>query len=306
MRAPTKTAGVASTGPFRILRWSGAVRVVNRMSLYFILAAGAVAFGFPFFWLVATSLKPESEVFQFPPTFIPSSVQWSNYSDAIGNFPLLQGLRNTFTIIALVEVGRLLSVTLAAYAFARFEFPLRGALFVIVLATMMLPYHITLIPQYLIFRDLGWLNSFKPLTVPAFFGAGGAFFIFLLRQFFLTLPKEYDDAAAIDGCGPFRRLWYVILPLSKAPLGVVAIFTFMAEWNDFFGPLIYLTDPDKYTLALSFQTWQAQAEGAVGVEPLPFNQIMAMATLITLVPVVMFFFTQRYFIQGVVLSGLKE
>jgi ABC-type glycerol-3-phosphate transport system permease component len=177
-------------------------------------------------------------------------------------------------------------------------------LFVLVLSTMMLPYHVTLIPQFLFFRQLGWLNSFLPLTVPAFFG-GGAFNIFLLRQYFLGIPREYDDAAEIDGCSPLGTYWRIILPMSKPALGAVAIFTFMGQWNDYFAPLIYLNTADKFTLALAFKEWELTQQSGLGYKPHPYNQIMAMATLITLIPMVVFFFTQRYFIQGVVMSGIK-
>jgi ABC-type glycerol-3-phosphate transport system permease component len=229
---------------------------------------------------------------------------FSNYPQALANFPFLQTGLNTMIIVLGVEIGRLLSASLAAYAFARVRIPWRRAFFILVLSTMMLPYHVTLIPQYILFRDLGWLNSFKPLIVPSFFG-GGAFFIFLLRQFFMTIPKEYDDAARIDGCGTLGIYWRIILPLSKPALGTVAIFTFMGEWNDFFAPLIYLNTPDKWTLALAIKTWELTQQSGLGYKPQPYNHIMAIATLITLVPMVMFFFTQRYFVQGVVVSGIK-
>lgn len=279
-------------------------RLLTQIPLYLVVLVGAVIFAFPLVWLVGTSLKPESDVFLFPPNLIPHQFIWSNYPEALLLFPFVQGFTNTMIIVTGVEVGRLLSATLAAFAFARVRFPFRNVLFVLVLSTMLLPYHVTLIPQFLIFRDIGWLNSFLPLTVPAFFG-GGAFYIFLLRQFFLGIPKEYDDAAEIDGCTPLGTYWRIILPLSKPALGAVAIFTFMGEWNDYFGPLIYLNRPENYTLALSFKIWELTQQSGLGYKPQPYNRIMAVATLITLIPMVVFFLTQRYFIQGVVVSGLK-
>lgn len=272
--------------------------------LYLILLVGAVAFAFPLFWLVGTSLKPERDVFLFPPNLIPHPLQLNNYPEALALFPFLTGLRNTLTIVIGVAVGRLFSASLAAYVFARLRFPFRTPLFLLVLSTMMLPYHVTLIPQFLIFRNIGWLNTFLPLIVPSFFG-GGAYYIFLLRQFFLGIPKEYDDAAAIDGCSPLGIFWRVTLPLSKPALGAVTIFTFMEQWNDYFGPLIYLNEVKYYTLALSFKMWQLTQQSGLGYKPQPFNRIMAIATLITLPPMIIFFFTQRYFIQGIVISGLK-
>jgi ABC-type glycerol-3-phosphate transport system permease component len=277
--------------------------LLPQILLYLVLVAGAVAFAFPLAWLVGTSVKPESEVFLFPPNLLPHTIQLDTYPQALALFPFVNGLKNTLTIVIGVEVGRLLSATLAAYVFARLRFPGRTPLFLLVLSTMMLPYHVTLIPQFLIFRNLGWLNTFYPLTVPAFFG-GGAFYIFLLRQFFLGIPAEYDDAAAIDGCSPLGVFWRIILPLSKPALGAVAIFTFMDQWNDYFGPLIYLNQEKYYTLALSFKIWQVTQQSGLGYKPQPYDRIMAIATLITLPPVIVFFFTQRYFIQGITLTGM--
>jgi ABC-type glycerol-3-phosphate transport system permease component len=297
-----KPALTADVGHIQVtVAWS---RLYAQTPLYLVVLVGAVIFAFPLVWLVGTSLKPESDVFLFPPNLIPRQLVWVNYPDALVLFPFVQGFLNTMIIVTGVEVGRLLSATLAAFAFARVRFPYRNVLFVLVLSTMLLPYHVTLIPQFLIFRDIGWLNSFLPLTVPAFFG-GGAFYIFLLRQFFLGIPKEYDDAAEIDGCTPLGTYWRIILPLSKPALGAVAIFTFIGEWNDYFGPLIYLNRPENYTLALSFKIWELTQQSGLGYKPQPYNRIMAVATLITLIPMVVFFLTQRYFIQGVVVSGLK-
>jgi ABC-type glycerol-3-phosphate transport system permease component len=277
----------------------------RRVGIYVVVLVGVVVFAFPFYWLVTTSLKPESQVLQFPPSFLPSSLKWINYPDALKNFPFLRSLGNTMIIVVGVEVGRLVCIPLAAYAFARIKFPLRGPLFIVVLSTMMLPYYVTLIPQYLIFRDLHWLNTFLPLIVPSFFGVGGGFFIFMLRQFYLSIPKEYDDAAMVDGCGRLRIFWYIILPQSKPALAALAIFTFLGEWNDYFGPLIYLTDSSKFTLALSLQLWQVTQQSGLGYKPEPYNHVMAIATLITIVPVVVFFFTQRYFLRGFVVSGVQ-
>lgn len=285
--------------------WQKGSHYIPRAAVYVTLAIGAVVFAFPFLWLVSTSLKPSNEVFLFPPTLIPSTIEWSNYPLALSRFRLLESLTNTITILALVEVGRLISVPLAAYAFASLRFPFRGPLFILVLATMMLPYQVLIIPQFLLFRNLEWLNTYLPLTVPAFLANGGlgAFTVFLLRQFFLTIPREYAEAAEIDGCGFFRIFWHIILPLSKPGLAVIGIFTFLDVWNDFFGPLIYLTDQSKYTLALNFQLFSQREQ--VSLIAQPFNLVMVIATIITIVPIVVFFVTQRYFIRGVVISGVK-
>ncbi|TAN32356.1 carbohydrate ABC transporter permease [bacterium] len=272
-----------------------------------LIVTGALLFSFPFLWMLSTSLKSSQTVFDFPPSIIPPTFHWNNYPDVLKSFPFARGLTNTLSIVVGVEIGRLLSVPLAAYAFARFQFPLRGPLFIVVLATMMMPVQALLIPQYLIFRNFGWLDTYLPLTMPSLFAGGslGAFSVFLLRQFFLSIPREYSEAAELDGCGFLRNYWHIILPMSKPALAVVAIFTFIQEWNDFFGPLIYLTSSDKFTLAVSFQAWsQVQASGP-GYTPQPFNNIMAVAALITLVPIVLFFLTQRLFIRGVVMSGMK-
>lgn len=299
-------AAVVTRGARRV-KPSDPARSVRRVLLYAVIAFGALVFSFPFVWMLSTSLKTSQNVFDFPPSIIPPSFQWINYPHVLESFPFLQGLTNTMTIVIGVEVGRLLSVPLAAYAFARFTFPLRGPLFILVLATMMMPGQALLIPQYLIFRNFGWLDTYLPLTIPSFFAGGslGAFSVFLLRQFFLSIPREYAEAAELDGCGFLRTYWHIILPLSRPALAVVAIFTFIQEWNDFFGPLIYLTSSDKFTLAVSFQAWsQVQAAGP-GYTPEPFNNIMAVAGLITVVPILVFFFTQRLFIRGVVMSGMK-
>jgi multiple sugar transport system permease protein len=279
-------------------------RRLGRTLLYATIIVGAVVFAFPFYWLVSTSLKPEQDVLRFPPDWIPSSLQFYNYPHALRQFPFLRGLINTLIVVTAVEVGRLLSVPLVAYAFARLRFPGRNILFFVVLATMMLPYYVTLIPQYLVFRDLGWLNTFLPLTVPAFFGVGSAFFIFMLRQFYLSIPREYDDAAMVDGCSRLGVFWHIILPQSKPALAAMAILTFIEQWNDYYAPLIYLSDPNKYTLALHLQVWQQRTAGG-GFIQIPYNQILAVASLITFFPVALFFCTQRYFLRGVTISGIQ-
>ncbi len=280
-------------------------RLLGRGLLYLVLTALTVLLVAPLVWMVSASFKPEGYVFEYPPRLIAEQIQWWNYVEAWNQFPFWRSLRNTMTITIGVELGRLLSASLTAYVFARLRFPGRHALFLLVLSTMMIPYHVVLIPQYLLFRNLNWLDSFRPLIVPHFFG-GGAFFIFLLRQFFMTIPRDYDDAARIDGAGAFGILWRIILPMSKPALATVAIFTFMAEWNDFLAPLIYLNSQEKYTLAIAIRQWQQVAVwGAGAYVPPTWNAIMSMSTVLTVPPVLIFFFTQRYFIQGVVISGIK-
>jgi ABC-type glycerol-3-phosphate transport system permease component len=192
---------------------------------------------------------------------------------------------------------------MAAFAFSRLRVPFREPLFVLVLATMMLPYHVTLIPQFLLFRDLGWLNSFYPLVVPSFLGTS-AYMIFLLRQFFMSIPREYDEAAEIDGCGYVGIFWRIVLPQARPALGVLAILTFLQEWNDFLAPLIYLNDRSKMTLAVGLKVWEGQLKQP-GSDIIPISHTLVISSVMTLVPMAVFFVAQRRFIQGVVISGVK-
>ena len=277
-------------------------RSSGRVGLFLAIAVISLVFLTPLIWMMGTSLKPEAQVWEYPPRLIPREFVWENYPVAARQFPFIRSLVNTMAVVVGVMVGRLATSTLVAYSFARVRFPGRDAIFVLVLSTMMIPYHAVLIPQFLLFSNLGWLNSLKPLIVPSFFG-GGAFFIFLLRQFFMTIPRDYDDAARIDGCGTFGILWQIIVPMSRPALGTVAIYTFMDTWNDFLAPLIYLRTPDKQTLAIAVQQWQRQIQ-QVGYQH-DWNHIMAICTLVALVPILVFFFAQRHFVQGVVVTGLK-
>jgi multiple sugar transport system permease protein len=252
----------------------------------------------PFLWMVSTSLKVPKQIFKFPPVWIPNPIQWQNYPDGWTkytnfNIPLMNSLIVTLTNIA----GNLFSCSLAAYGFARLRAPGKNILFMLVLGTMMVPMWVTLIPQYVLFSRLGWTNTLLPLTVPAWFG--WPFFIFLLRQFFLTLPKELDDAARIDGASTWGIFSRVLLPLTKPALATVAVFAFIGNWNNFVSPLIYLRDPEKQTLALALQRFQG-TQGNV-----QYNYMMAVA-VISLIPIiVLFFIAQRFFVQGIVMSGIK-
>lgn len=277
-------------------------RISGRVALYAVLVIGTIVFTAPLIWMVSGSFKPEGQVFEYPPRLIPRRFQPWNYADALGQFPFVAAFWNTMVVVVGVSIGRLLSASLTAYVFARLRFPLREPLFMLVLATMMIPYYAVLIPQYLLFRDLGWLDSLKPLIVPQFF-AVAPFHVFLLRQFFMTIPRDYDDAARIDGCGYVATYWRIILPMSRAAVGTVMIFTFMQQWNDFLAPLIYLNSTHKYTLAIALKSWQHSTHEFA--EYAKWNQIMAMATLISVPPVALFFFAQRYFIQGAVITGIK-
>ena len=301
----TTTRTNTGDGPFGgWLRSVSKRQLVNQVLVYILLLAVGFMLAIPFIWLISSSLKTETDAFAIPPSFIPNPVQWSNYVVGLTEFPFVRSTMNTMILVVWVMLGTVLSGSLVAYGFARVRFPGRTALFILVLSTMMIPSHVTLIPQYLLFRQLEWLDSFKPLVVPSFFG-GGAFYIFLLRQFFLTIPLDYDDAARIDGCGTFSVFWRIILPLSKPALGTMAIFTFMSQWNAFFEPLIYLNRFEAQPLAVALTTWVQTAHGSTSMHYVPWVAIMAVSTLISLPPVMVFFFAQRHFIQGVVVSGMK-
>lgn len=264
--------------------------------VYSLLIILGGVFLIPFFWMISTSVKPESQIFTFPPRWIPDPVLWSNYPHAIDAIPFWTYVWNTTSITLLTILGTILSSSLVAYSFARLRWPGRDFLFVLLLSTMMLPGQVTMIPVFLLFKELGWINTILPLVVPSFFG--NAFYIFLLRQFFLTIPSDLEDAARVDGCPRLLAFWHVILPLSKPALATVGVFTFMGSWNDFMGPLIYLSSEGKKTLALGLQgfVWEHGAEWAL---------LMAVSTLMLLPVLIIFFFAQRYFIEGITLTGIK-
>lgn len=268
-----------------------------RAFVWLVLVAGAFVMALPFVWLLSSSLKVETQIFQFPPQWIPNPVRFQNYTDALTYKPFNLYIINTLTIVVLNEIAILGSASLCAYGFARIRFPGRDFWFGIVLATMMVPYFVLMIPQFIMFSRLGWMDSFLPLTVPFFFG-GGAFNIFLLRQFFRTLPAELADAARIDGCNELGIYWRIMMPLAKPALATVAIFTFLFGWNDFLGPLLYLSSPDNFTVAIGLATFRS-------VMRTRWDLLMAASSAMILPVVLLFFFAQRYFIQGIVMTGLK-
>ncbi|HTE19673.1 MAG TPA: carbohydrate ABC transporter permease, partial [Armatimonadota bacterium] len=250
----------------------------------------------PFYWLLITSLKSDVEVFAVPPVWVPKALLWGNFVRAVEYVPFFTYLKNTLVICVLSVIGTVVSSSLVAYSFARIEWPGRNVLFLLVLATMMLPGQVTMIPVFAIFRTLGWIDTILPLVVPQFLGT--AFFIFMLRQFFMTIPLELSDAARIDGCSEWDIYRRVILPLSRPALATVGLFTFIASWNDFNGPLLYLNDERKATLSLGLQQFVSQH----GAE---WSLLMAASTLMTIPIIVIFFFAQRTFIQGITLTGIK-
>lgn len=269
-----------------------------RLFIWLMMVGIAIIMVLPFVWLVSSSLKLEQRVFQFPPQWIPNPIKVINYYEALTLKPFLNiYLKNTMIIAFLNQVAILVSASFCAYGFARLDFPGRDFWFSVVLATMMIPFFAILVPQFVIFTRLGWTDSFLPLTVPYFFG-GGAFNIFLFRQFFRTLPKELSDAARIDGCNEFAIYWRILLPLTAPALITVSIFTFLFSWNDFIGPLLYLNSPEKLTVAIGLVAFR----GAMRTR---WNLLMAASTAMTLPVIFLFFILQRYFIRGVVMTGLK-
>jgi multiple sugar transport system permease protein len=272
---------------------------IGRIAAYTVLTVGAIIMMLPFLWLISSSLKRPEEIFLFPPQWIPNPVAWNNYPDLLTQVPMALYARNTMTIVAIALPGQVITASLCAYAFSRLRWPGRDVVFAVLLGTMMLPSTVTMIPIFIIFKTLGWLNSFYPLTVPAWFG-GGAFNIFLLRQFFLTIPFELEEAARIDGAGTWRIWLKIILPLSRPALTVVTIFSFISHWNDFMGPLIYLNSTNNRTLMLGLNSLQGLEWGRDMT-----HQIMAFSAMMILPVIIIFFFAQRVFIQGIVLTGIK-
>lgn len=272
---------------------------------YSVLLVLAASFLMPFYWMVSSALKDDSQVYVIPPIWIPRPIHpnnfWDAWSGTFVNFNLLT-FNTVFKYGIPAMIGTVLSSTVVAYSFARLRWKGRDALFAVVLSTLMIPYWVTLVPLFLIFKNLGWLNTFLPLVIPRFFG--NAFFIFLLRQFFMGIPLELSDAARIDGANEFQIMWRIIVPLSKPAIVVVALFSFMDAWNDYLGPLIYVNTDTQWVLALGVEKMRS-AVYEVGNTSLAYPYLMAVSTIITLPIFIAFFFAQRSFIEGVSLTGLK-
>ena len=265
--------------------------------VYLLLLIGAFGIMLPFFWMISTSLKRPGTEFTFPIEWIPLPPRWGNYSRAWSILPFNLWLVNTVRITGLSIVGHCVSCAIVGFGFARIRFPGRDAIFLLVLATMMLPYPSIIIPLFILFKELGWINTILPLVVPTFF-ATSAFYIFLLRQFFMTLPLELDDAARVDGCSTFGIFYRICVPLIKPALGIILVFSFMHHWNDFLGPLIFLSDLDKFTLAIGLRYFQGQYR-------VEWTLLMA-SSLIVLSPcIILFFIAQKNYIKGIVITGVK-
>jgi multiple sugar transport system permease protein len=270
---------------------------IQTIFVYLFLIISSAATVLPLLWMVSTSLKSGNVIFQIPPQWIPDSLHWENYRRAITDIPFFLYLKNTVIITFFRMIAEVFVSALVAYGFARFDFPGKNIWFMILLSTIMLPGEITMIPVFIMFSKLGWINTFKPLIIPAFFG-GQAVFVFLLRQFFLTIPRELEEAALIDGATRFQIFYKIFLPLSKPALITIALFSFQGSWNDLLGPLMYLNDSNKFTLQLGL----AMFNGMTKVE---WGPLMAASLLVLLPTLILFFSLQRYFVEGISITGIK-
>ena len=272
-------------------------RLLGRVLQYALLTVAAAVMVVPFYWMVISSLKNNAEIFAQPIQWWPNPVRWENYRTAWSypGFNFLRLLWNSLYYSGLVTIGTVLSSALVGYGLALFRFPGRNALFSITIATLIIPPVVTFIPVYVMFQKMGLLGTYAPLILPAF--VGNAFWIFMMRQFFLGVPRELLDAGRMDGANEFRIFWQIMLPLVQPALIVVAVFTLLATWNDFFGPLIYLSDPDKYPLSLGLYSFRAQRSTEWAL-------LMAASVLVTLPVIALFAFGQRYFMTGIKTTGL--
>ncbi|MDN7242175.1 carbohydrate ABC transporter permease [Planococcus sp. N028] len=262
----------------------------HKILVYSVLVIFSLYFIFPFLWALITAIKSEPEVFSYPPKFIPDELLFSNFVDAWNSQPFGTYFKNSVIVTVLTTIGQLISCSLVAYGFARYDFKYKNFLFVLLLSTMMIPWDVTMIPLYMQFNMLGWINTLKPLIVPAFFGS--AYYIFLLRQFLMNIPKDLENAARIDGANEFQIFYKIFLPIMKAPLTLVAVLNIILVWNDYLGPLIYLQDKAKYTMTLGLASFQ-------GVHELQIIPIMAITLVMVIPPVLVFVFAQKYIVEGI-------
>jgi multiple sugar transport system permease protein len=295
--ATTVPAREQTARPGRRLR-----RQLRLAPAYALLALGGIFALVPFIWMISTSLKTRDQLFTFPPEWVPEPIAFNNYAEAWTALPFTVMLGNSVFVTALAMVGELTTAALVAYGFARFSFRFREPLFLLMLATMMLPWVVTLIPSFVIWRQLNLTNTFDPLTIGSLF-AWGPFYIFLLRQFFLTVSREIEEAAIVDGANPMQVFFHVMLPLVKPVLLAVGVLSFQGNWNNFRNALIYLNSPvERFTMPLGLQFFQAQLTGG---EAPRWHYMMAMSTLMALPIIVLFFLAQRQFIEGIQLGGVK-
>jgi multiple sugar transport system permease protein len=277
------------------------LKIAPKVAWYVVATLIVAVFFFPYFWTVSSSLKDPSELHLFPPSMLPRAPQWHNYAEVFDRVPFMTWTGNTLYVVTLSTMGMLVTSSLAGFAFARAQFRGKTLLFMITLGTMMLPAQVTLIPQFVLFHHLGWINSLRPLWIPSWFG-GGAFAIFLMRQFMMTIPKELDEAAIIDGASPLRIFFSIVMPLCTAVLATLGVISIIGSWNSFVEPLVYLRSARLFTLAVGLNYLKGQPE--LGGRPME-HLLMAAAVMSTLPLIILFFSAQRYFVQGIALSGIK-
>jgi multiple sugar transport system permease protein len=298
-----RIAGRPATGIWARWRAMGLSGWLAQIAKYLVLLVCTISFLLPFYWMATSAVKDDNQVFTIPPVWIPNPAHWENFWNAwqVNNF-------NAYVINTVVRyaipatIGTVVSSAFVAYGFARIRWPGRDVLFGLCIATMMVPYMVVMVPLFITFKQFGWINTFLPLTVPAYFG--NPFFIFMLRQFYRSLPEELSDAARIDGASELGILLRVIMPLTKPALTVVALFSFLNAWNDYLGPLIYINQGSLYVLAQGIENLR-QSVSQVGATALAYPYLMAVSTIVTFPIVIAFFFTQRAFIEGISLTGLK-
>lgn len=270
---------------------------LRKLFVLFLLLTGSIIILSPLFWMISTSLKSPAEIAQYPPALIPKEFHFSNYIEAWKTAAFTRWTMNTLFIAVFVMIGNVLVNSLIAYGFAKIPFKGKNILFVLVISTMLIPGFVTLVPQYILFSKLGWLNTYLPLIVPAFLGS--AFFIFLLRQFTASIPDELIEAAMLDGASHLQIWWKIILPLTRPALITVAIFSFNGAWNDLLGPLLYINDENLYTLQIGLTTFK-------GTVQTQWHYLMSMSVMVLLPVLLLFFFFQRYFIEGSNISSSRK
>ncbi len=278
------------------IRWGKIRRLISALGGYLVLIGVGVLFVTPFYWMIVTALKSESQLFALPPTWIPAPAQFQNFARVFQEVPFGRFIINSGFLVVANVIGELISTTLIAYGFARLRFPGRNVLFLILLATLMIPGQITLVPRFILFAKLGWVNTYLPLIVPAF--TGSPFLIFMVRQYMLTIPRDLDEAATIDGATRLQILRYIIVPICMPVMVLVAVFTFVNVWNDFMGPLIYLNDPEMFTVSLGLSFFR-------GTRDTSWHLLMAGSLLAMIPPVVLFFFAQRRLLGGIASVSIK-
>lgn len=270
---------------------------ITRFFIYTLLLLGTVICLFPFYWMIKSSLVDIGNIFEMPPKFLPTNPKLSNYTVALSQYPFGKFYLNSFIVTSLTIAGTLLTSSMCAFAFSRLCWKGRDVIFSLILSGLMLPFFVVMIPQFIGWQAIGLTNTYAPLIAPAWFG-GGVFNIFLLRQFFLGIPKEMDEAARIDGASYFRVYWQIIVPLSKQAMIVVGLLTFLNSWNDYLAPMIYISSEAKYTLMLGLNLF-------LGSYSAQWNYMMAATAIVVIPSLVFFLIAQKHFIEGIAMTGVK-